>query len=122
MTRPRSFAYGLPLVLAASVGQSALADASTIDLSCHQIGATSAYGLNVSIDLSARTASAWVTGFTRSQAPTGPATIGSDQVTWANVVSGATSEYELDRRNGTLTERSPGVTISWTCKKDKPVF
>ena len=122
MTRLRNFAYGLPLVLAASVGQSALADASTIDLSCRQTGTTSAYGLNVSIDLSARTASAWVTGYTRSQAPTGPAAIGSDRVTWAVVVSGATTEYELDRRNGTLTEKSPGITISWTCKKDNPVF
>jgi hypothetical protein len=122
MTRLRSFAYGLPLVLAASVGQSGLADASTINLSCHKIGVTNSYGLNVSIDLSARTASAWVTGFSRSQAPTGPATIGSDQVTWANVVGGATSAYELDRNAGTLTERSPGITIFWSCKKDTPVF
>lgn len=127
MIRLRRFA-GLALILGASITQSSLAEAATIDLLCHQGGATGAWGLNVSIDTTASTAAAWTTDSARKDARTSPATITADKVTWGPLVVNAPA-YTLDRNSGALTQNSPNqmggpfaASTEWSCKKVTPVF
>lgn len=122
MTPLKRFSYRLALVLGATVGQSTLAGAGTTDLFCHQGNATGSWGLNVSIDLDARKATAFVTGFKRTDVPAGEATITDDQVTWTNQISGVAYAYSLDRKSGSLTQMFPGTTVFWSCKRDTPVL
>ena len=123
MLRLRHFTYGLAFACAASA-----AHADTIDLFCQQSGATGAYGLNVSIDMTAGTAAAWTTDFSRKDVPASPATITADKVTWGPLVVNAPA-YTLDRNSGALTQYSPNqmggpfaVSTEWSCKKATPVF
>lgn len=128
MIRLRHLAYGLALVLGTSVTQSTVAAAATIDLFCHEGGATGAWGLNVSIDTTASTAVAWTTDSSRGAVPASPATITDDKVTWGPLVVNA-PEYALDRNSGALTQYSTNqmggslaAETDWNCKKATPVF
>ncbi len=119
MPELRRLSYVLALVLGATIGPSSLVYAKTTDLVCQT---TASPSLNVSIDASTRTASAFTIGFKRGDVPAGPATITDDQVTWTNRVSGVNYEYALNRQTGALTQKYPGTTIFFSCKKSTPVF
>ncbi len=119
MTELRRLSYVLGLVLGATIGPSSFVYAKTIDLFCQT---TASPSLNVSIDPGTRTASAFAIGFKRGDVPAGPAIIADDQVTWTNRVSGVDYEYALDRQTGVLTQKYPGTTIFFSCKKSTPVF
>ena len=119
MSRSRILTYGLALILGATVGRSTVVHADTVNLSCHGASLPDFY---VSIDQSAGTAAAWVTGYKRSDIPASPATITTDQVTWAIRSGGKTIQYTLARTTGVLTQLEPGETNYWKCTRDKPVF
>jgi hypothetical protein len=128
MSQLRRFTYGLAFVLVASAAQSSLAEAATINLFCHQGGATGAWGLNVSIDTTASTAVAWTTDYSRKDVPASRATITADKMTWGPLVVNAPA-YTLDRNSGALTQYSLNqmggslaASTEWSCKKTTPVF
>ena len=116
MPRLNSLAYGLLLTLGATVR---LAHADTVNLACHGAGLPDFY---VRIDESARTAAAWVTGYSAADVPASPAMITSDRVTWTSRSGGKTIQYSVDRTTGVLTQLEPGQTNLWKCTKAARVF
>lgn len=104
------------------------AHAGTIDLLCLRNGGNAAFGLNVSIDLTADTAVVWGTGTSRQNQPVSRATITPDQVTWGPVVVNSPA-YTLDRNSGALNISSPNqmggpfaAVETLNCRKATPVF
>ena len=128
MTRLRRRTYWLALGLVALAAQPSFAEPATVDLVCQASGATGGYGLNVSIDMTASTATVWSTAQARKDVSASRATITADQVTWGQVVVNA-PQFTLDRHSGALNIASPNqmggpfaVVETWSCKKATPVF
>jgi hypothetical protein len=120
---------GLALVFGAVVGQSTLAQAATTDLFCQENGTNRADGLNLSIDVNARTATAWTSGSARGDVHALPATVTADQVAWSAETSIGTFHYTLDRNSGVLTVLGPNrtggiipTTDVWSCARARPVL
>ncbi len=125
MSRLRSLVCGSAAVLGAIVGPCLLtpAYADTTDLFCHQSGYAPEYGLNVSIDASASTVTAWFSTFNRGDVTPISATITNDQVTWTYQTPAGTDRYTLDRNSGELNDLpTNGRTILFACKKTTRVF
>ncbi len=121
MTRLHAVAVGLIVVLGATVGSSlpVSAHADTIELVCRFDGSPSSNERFVSIDTSASTVASGYTTYDRNNVSAAPATITSDQVTWAEPVN-PKIVYLLDRTTGTLTQA--GQPGSWTCTRASKVF
>lgn len=108
------------LFLAVSIAWPALAHADTVELACSGSGLPEMF---VSVDLSGKTAAAWVIGYKHSDVGDSPATITSEQVTWSTTYkTSGTDQFSLDRTNGTMNMMSPGATDTYHCSKQTPVL
>ncbi len=120
MTRSRILAYGLAIVLGATVGPCLVipAHAETIELLC-AVTDRAPKDLYVSIDMSAGTAASWITSATRADVSAWPATITRDKVAWVSRWKENVNNFTLDRTTGVLLLRLGGGSqeYSWACKK-----
>jgi len=120
MIRSRLLAYGLAAVLGATVIPSLLtpAHAETIDFLCATTS-QAPQDLNVSIDLTASTATSWIVSLTRDAVSAFPATITRDKVTWVSRWKQNVNNFVLDRATGALVLNRDGdsVPYSWACKR-----
>ena len=118
MTRRQT---GIFCLLLSSPWLAAVASADAVDLSCSQpqLG----YSLLLSIDMSASTATAWLSTTSRTGVAANSATITSDQVSWSAGPSGDETSYVLDRQTGSLNlTYARGGGSNWSCKKSTPVL
>jgi len=93
--------------------------ADTVELLCRYGDVSSNLDRFVSIDTSASTVASGYTTYDRNSVSVAPATITSDEVTWAEPVN-SSIRYMLDRRTSVLTQ--VGQTGSWTCTKASRAF
>ncbi len=120
MIRSRILAHVLAVVLGVTVIPCLLtpAHAETIDFLCATTS-QAPQDLNVSIDLTASTATSWIVSLTRSGIQAFPATITANRVTWVSRWKENVNHFILDRTTGALilTRDGDSQTYSWACKK-----